>query len=58
MTKVIFSKSDLLWTNFKYLAFFIRYLKQLKQNAYLTKSNCYVIRITFSYFSFDIEEQL
>ena len=32
--------------------------KFAKENAYLTKSNCYVIRITFSYFSFDIAEQL
>ena len=32
--------------------------KFAKENAYLTKSNCYAIRITFSYFSFDIAEQL
>ena len=39
-------------------SFLIRHLKQLRENAYLTKSNCYAIRITFSYFSFDIAEQL
>ena len=30
----------------------------IKENAYLTKSNCYIIKITFYYFSFDIAEQL
>jgi len=43
---------------FLIFSLFIRYLKQPKENAYLTKSNCYAIRITFSYFSFDIAEKL
>jgi len=57
MTKVIFSKV-INYGLILIFSFFIRYLKQPRENAYLTKSNCYAIRITFSYFSFDIAEQL
>ena len=57
MIKVIFLKM----TNYVLILIFsfdIRDPKQPRENAYLTKSNCYAIRITFSYFSFDIAEQL